>query len=511
MVRASCDEAWVLDLGGDNKGSNPEENVFAIETPVAIVVMVRDGAKKRSLPAQIHYRRISGTAADKRKSMADIGLSDEPLAGGWTACLSGWMDSFIPTTGGDDWLNLPNLTDIFPWQQPGCKYGRTWPISPSPDLLERRWKKFTSAGRNEKPSLFVTAKSGRNCETKVAGLRRLADLGSGDSHQPMVRYGFRSFDRQWTFRDPRLAELERPSLWASASDKQIFLATFMTGKISAGPTLTVSAYVPDLHYFRGSFGGKDIIPLYRDRAATVPNLTVGFTKFLGKRLGMPEPSPEDVAAYVYSLTSSPTYYEYFAIALKTPGIRIPITSDKDLWKKAVDLGSLMLWLHTYAERFRNLSSARGKTLPIDNLIGWDVPITVPPKDLSEVIYEPDTSSLRVGDGKVVGVDQSVWDYSVSGMPVLKKWLGYRTIKGAGRATSSGSLLDAVRPDVWPDEWNDELLDLIRVLKVSVGKQAELAELFQESCDGKKIDASELPKPQPADRVVTDLSAPLFER
>ena len=29
-------------------------------------------------------------------------------------------------------LVIPALTDLFPWQQPGCKFGRTWPVAPDP-------------------------------------------------------------------------------------------------------------------------------------------------------------------------------------------------------------------------------------------------------------------------------------------------------------------------------------------------------------------------------------------
>jgi predicted helicase len=65
LVREICDEAWVLDLGGDNRGANPEENVFAIETPVAIVVLARDDVSDRNRPARVHYRRVYGTAEEK--------------------------------------------------------------------------------------------------------------------------------------------------------------------------------------------------------------------------------------------------------------------------------------------------------------------------------------------------------------------------------------------------------------------------------------------------------------
>ncbi|HEY6870897.1 MAG TPA: hypothetical protein VI199_14175 [Novosphingobium sp.] len=42
--------------------------------------------------------------------------------------------------------------------------------------------------------------------------------------------------------------------------------------------------------------------------------------------------------------------------------------------------------------------------------------------------------------------------------------------------SSTSKLDKIRPIAWADEWNDELLDLIRVLSVTLDRQNALEHL-----------------------------------
>ena len=66
LARELADDIWVLELGGDNHGANPEENVFAIETPVAVVLLARAGICQRTTPARVRYRRIRGTAEAKR-------------------------------------------------------------------------------------------------------------------------------------------------------------------------------------------------------------------------------------------------------------------------------------------------------------------------------------------------------------------------------------------------------------------------------------------------------------
>lgn len=498
LAREVCDEMWILDLGGDNKGANPEENVFAIETPVAVVVMARTGLSNRKQPARVHYRRIAGTAHDKLAAMEAIANRDDPLAGEWRDGHNDWTAMLTPPSGDAAWNDMPALADVFPWQQPGCKFGRTWPIAPVADTLRQRWATFVAAPADAKPGLFVTAKTGRNVSTQVPGYSPLNRLTADSMPQPIVRYGYRSFDREWAFHDPRLAALERPALWNSYSGRQLFLASPMTSTVGEGPLLTVSADVPDLHYYNGR-GGKDILPLYRDAEARQPNLTRGLQKLLQQRLGIDPPSPEDVAAYVYALLSATRYQQRFAEPLKTPGPRVPMTADTALWSEAVSLGRELLWLHTWAERFNDPQAGRGRRLPrIDNL-GWETPVSRMPDTLADVAYDPDLKRLRIGDGVINGVRPDVWAYSVSGMEVVRKWLGYRTAKGSGRAASSTNPLDRIRPAAWADEWNDELLDLLRMLTLTVELQPRQAHLLDRICDGALIPASDLPRPSDLQR------------
>ena len=41
VMRQTFDDLWIIDLEGDNHGSRKTENVFAIQTPVAIAIGVR--------------------------------------------------------------------------------------------------------------------------------------------------------------------------------------------------------------------------------------------------------------------------------------------------------------------------------------------------------------------------------------------------------------------------------------------------------------------------------------
>ena len=298
--------------------------------------------------------------------------------------------------------------------------------------------------------------------------------------------------------DPRLVNLERPALWQALSDRQVFLVSPWTARIKGGPAATVSTAVPDKHYFRGSFGGKDVLPLYRDAAGAQPNITRGLLDLLAERLGVPV-SPEDFLAYCYAVLAHPGYTETFSEPLEAGPVRVPLTSDLDLFRQGVELGSHLLWLHTYGTRYTS-DDRPAHYVPRREGLEWAKPVTAIPATPRALKYDPHTHHLSVGDGLVTGVLPEAREFAVSGMNILDKWLGARTAKGIGRAASqSATPLDKIRPEEWEDEWNDELLDLLRVLTATVESHPEQAKLLASVLDGSTIDSSELPVPTKGER------------
>lgn len=496
LVRELADEIWVVDLGGDNKGARKEESVFDIETPVSIVTIFRRGSSDRSVPAVVSYTRIRGSRSEKLSALET--LAPHPAASGWRRGPDGWHKPLAPPTGDFAWEAYPRLTDLLPWQQPGCKFGRTWPIAPDVDTLRRRWQRFLSTNdATDRALCFYTGSSGRNIHTSVTGMGRLVDLPVNSPPESIQPYAYRSFDRQWAFADPRLAKTESPSLWSSISRHQVFLVSKTTFALGRGPGATVTTGVPDLHHFRGSFGGKDVLPLYRD-ATGAPNadpaLLWGITAAHRQAvLHSPEVTAEGLFAYIYAVLAGCDYTERFAIALETPGPRIPLTADPELFAGMVQLGENLLWLHTFGERFR---SSGQEDIPHSQGIAWTSQVKRMPTDLKDVHHDAEREELHVADGVLTGVRTDVWQFEVSGMRVIRKWLGYRMAKAGGRAASSTSPLDAIRPTRWKTEWSVELRDLVEVLTRTVDALPKGADLLERICAGPLLVADDLPAVPP---------------
>ena len=71
-LRRQCDEIWILDIGGEGRGARKSDNVFAIQTPVAIAVAVRSKRAKQDTPAAVRYAQIEGTRDEKLATLNGI-------------------------------------------------------------------------------------------------------------------------------------------------------------------------------------------------------------------------------------------------------------------------------------------------------------------------------------------------------------------------------------------------------------------------------------------------------
>jgi hypothetical protein len=487
-MRRVADAIWILDLEGGSLGARRTENVFAIQTPVAIAIVARFGTTDPETPAVVQYTRLEGSREEKLAALGAIRRFSDLS---WSVCYAGWHLPFLPE-GQGDYYSWPRLTDLFPWQHSGVQFKRTWPIAETEELLERRWRTLVAIPFEEKRKIFRET-GARNVDGQYRGIggERLPSLASlvADEPPPRIsRYAFRSFDRQWALLDPRIADRLRPDLVSSHSAHQLYLTSLFTSALGFGPAAVVAADLPDLHHFRGSFGGKDIIPLWRDANAREPNITDGILPLLGQVYGEPV-LPEDLFAYAYAVLASSAYTMRFNSELIEPGPRLPLTRDVCLFRQSVELGRRLVAHHTFG-RLWAPAEWKGHVPRGEARITRPIPGT--PEGYPETFrYDSVNRRLHVGEGMFEPVVPEIWNFTVSGYEVVKSWLGYRKKEGAGRASSQ---LDELRPQVWTAEMTGELLELLWVLEATVGLFPALEANLDSIIQSKLFHTQELPQP-----------------
>ena len=487
-MRRVCDEIWILDLGGEGHASGrDDDNVFATRTPVAIALAVRASGATADAPAKVHYARIEGARQAKLDALDAI---DGFAAVQWRDCPDAWDAPFRPAARGD-YFRWPLLTDLMPWQHSGVQLKRTWPIAPDADTLERRWRQllrrrgarrseaFRETGDRTTAGSYGAAPTGGGDRTPIANL-------SADAPMPETRrYAYRAFDRQCVIADARLMSRPRPDLWRIHGDRQLYLTSLLTKALGSGPALVACAEIPDLDHFSGR-GAKDAIPLYRNAEASAANILPGLLEVLSQAQNCPV-SAEDFVAYAYGALAHPGFAARYAAELETRELRLPLTKDAALFAELRAIGAKLLFLHTYAARFRQEGGPR--RIPP----GMAKCVKAVPGEAADYPdafdYDLATRTLRVGAGEFAPVAAEICEFQVSGLSVLRSWLRFRLRHGAGRKSSP---LDNIRPQRWTAAFTNELLDLLWMLEATLALQSEQARLLNAVVTGDCLRTADLP-------------------
>jgi hypothetical protein len=181
--------------------------------------------------------------------------------------------------------------------------------------------------------------------------------------------------------------------------------------------------VPDLDHFRGSFGGKAVMPLWLD--GQQPNVAPAVVRKLEQAFGRGV-SPREVFAYTYALLATPIYQCRYAEELRESAPRLPLTADAALFERAVEVGEELLAVHTFEH-------------------------------------------IPQGEADIDHIPPELWQFSVSGLRVVKSWLRYRQ-----RAHCSGPHVDA------------EQLRLLWLLEASLASYPRQNELLDEIVRGRLL-------------------------
>jgi hypothetical protein len=504
-LRRTCDDIWVIDCSPE--GHQPEVNtrIFqGVQQPVCIVLASRSTKNDAIIPARVMFHALpEGVREAKFRALGALSLT----APAWTECPANWRAPFLPVSQGA-WVTYPKLEDLFVYNGSGTMPGRTWIIAPDTQSLQERWQNLINAPPDRMDTLFHPHMAAGRLGDRHS--KRILHDGLPGYESPMwsvadesgfcippVRYGYRSFDRQWIIPDNRLINRPNPELWTIRSDRQVYLTALSRTCPWAGPALAFTGLVPDLDHYNGR-GGR-VFPLWRDSEGTISNLRPQLLGYLSGRY-RDAVSAEDLMAYIAATAAHPAFTKRFQDDLSTPGLRIPLTADATTFRKSVEVGRMVIWLHTFGERMVDPSSGRPAQpprLPADRAPRVPTAGEIPqdPSLMPDTInYDAGKKRLLIGTGYVEPVDLGVWNYEVSGKHALSQWFSYRKANrerpliGDHRPPSP---LCGIQPNYWLAEYTTELINVLNVLAMLVDLEPVQAELLDTICTGLAISTEEL--------------------
>jgi Type ISP C-terminal specificity domain len=233
-----------------------------------------------------------------------------------------------------------------------------------------------------------------------------------DGHISHVAY--RPVDRRYLYNYRAYGDFLRPELQEVWGNNNVGLYA-MPGGTGAGPAVWCHGLLPDYHAFRGSYGGY-AFPL-NDRRPNIdaPNISPTLIESLSTAYGEPI-AAEDVFDAILCLLSATSYTLRFAEDLEDVFPHVPFPARHAIFQDAVRVGREIRAVETFArepgpayrrpEFVRVASQPRGAVALVEYADGA-------------------LNMCDDGTGRITGLPESVWNFSVSGYRLLPRWLEAR--------------------------------------------------------------------------------------
>ncbi|MBL8145644.1 MAG: N-6 DNA methylase [Anaerolineae bacterium] len=418
------------------------ETVFAmqgsstgIKIGTAIATLVRR-EENNAEPAALLYRDFDQARADERRKALETSLiTGQPEYAPLSPLIELGLP-FKPRTVGEGYLDWPRLPELFPISFPGVK------TSNDADLV------------------------GIDADELAVKAARLA--GSiGVDHNALsaqiVRYMWRPFDMQFLFwsealldrpRPEFFAQSEKPNVWLEArqkSPREAFDRGIFTRRLSDNLGNGLSSYFPLFLYTdenapRGLFDEQ--IPLPGTRR---PNLSDAARNYLAGVFDdsmSEELQAETLFYHALAVLHAPGYRAENAGGLRQDWPRVPLPSSREIIEMSAAFGRQVAALLDVETPVPGVT--QGNPRPELRSIAVLSAPSSPDFAISAGWGYRGANGVMPGQGKLAeradgtldvylndttywaNVPLAVWEYTLGGYQVLKKWLSYREEKVLGR-------------------------------------------------------------------------------
>lgn len=456
------DDIYILDLHGNSKkkekcpDGSKDENVFDIQQGVAIGIFVRKQNKQKK-PATVRHAHLWGLREEKKKNNTGEFIT----TGGKYHWLSGhdvtstkwkYLKPQVPF-----YLFIPQDKDTIE------EYNRGWKIS---EIMKINSVGIVTARDNltiqwKKESVWKTVKDFLNNDPETA--RDKYQLGtdvkdwkvelaqkdlkkSGPTMNKITSILYRPFDKRFTYYTgttrgficrPRY-ETMRHFNQGENIGLNIGRAGQVVGIEQLWNLVLVTEYITDFNLFYR--GGELLFPLYfypnpekndlfdiNDKtdapSSRRPNLAQEFIDELSCKIKMTFVSdgkgdlkktfgPEDIFSYMYAIFHSHTYRKRYAEFLKIDFPRLPLTSQKPLFRELCKLGEQLVALHLMEKKLPSNVKFKGEDGRIVDLVRY-----------TETKDKEATGKVWINKAEYFdNVPQKVWDFYIGGYQVCNKWL-----------------------------------------------------------------------------------------
>lgn len=489
VIRIDCLNGDKFKTGKTTPEGLPDPSIFStehnregIQVGTAIATLIRKEAHASA--KTVSFRHLWGTAK-QQELLNSAETNPSELYSSVTPSL-GLGLPFIQTAVSADYHQWPKLPELLPVSFPGVKTSRDeFLVAIDRDVLEERLTIYfdPSVNHDEARSRFPTI---MRTASGFDGKKVREDLlKDGIRPEHFVPYAYRAFDIRWIYWDPRLADRAREEFWPHVTQGNYFIEARERQPKEAFDRGTIVRSLAD------NFGNglSNFFPLYlhehadHGSDALRPNLSQSLEDFLKKR----HLEFETIFRHVTSILHAPSYRAENAGALRMDWPRVPVPGDAKWLQASAHLGAAMANLLDAETPVSGVSKGKlrpglrvlglphkkdGKPISDKDLsvsAGWGhvqtsrtgSTLVMPGTGLSEerdytaaerAALSEEAKALGINDESIfdvlghrtfdihlnadamwTNIPSKVWDYTLGGYQVIKKWLSYRETAILGRA------------------------------------------------------------------------------
>jgi predicted helicase len=431
------DDIYVFDLHGNSKkrevapDGGKDENIFDIQQGVAILLAQRKPAEFRgdgSGTARVHHADLWGDRDVKYKALSQNDVASIQ----WTDVQpSSPLYLFIPVKGSqkleyENWVALPEIMPVHSSCMNTARDALVIDVHKE-DLVKR----MRLIARGDENSAQLLEKLG----VHDTGWWKFEDARSKleqmhDIQARVMKCLYRPFDPRWLFYDSSF--IDRPRTEVNSQMLQDNLSMVTTRQTKEPFAVVATDLVCGQHKIAAVYDRSYFFPLYlystpESTAGTLfaqaqtkrePNLAPSFTQSFASRLKLtfiPDGKgdlkrtfgPEDIFNYMYAVFHSPTYRSRYAEFFKTNFPRLPLTSDRKLFRGLATKGAELVSLHLLRS-------------PLLDDFGTTFPVTG--TNLVEKVQYAE-EKVWINDRQYFGgLPAAVWEFRVGAYQVCDKWL-----------------------------------------------------------------------------------------
>jgi len=496
-IRVDCLNGDKYKTGKTTPDGRPDPSIFStehnregIQVGTAIATLIR---KPTHVPASVvEFRHLWGTA--KRQELLETA---EDQSATLYAHVVPPLELGLPFVGATvevGYFDWPKLPELLPTSFPGVKTSRDdFLVSIDREALVKRLDAYFDKSisheemRARFPSVMTPSARFDPVSTRETLRARGKLLDDNNEYKSLVRYAYRPFDVRWIYWEPETELLDR-----KRSD-------YRPHVLKGNPTLSAqqkprgewqsSQVVRSIACLDLIDRGSSNFPLDLREAGENgkrPNLSKSIADFISA-LAL---SPDTVFHHIIAVLHAPTYRTENAGALRMDWPRVPLPGDAETLRASAELGKSLATLLDPETPAPGVSTGKlrpgflvlglpatrgGKPLGTNEralTAGWGSTqaagsgstIVMPGRGLvRERDYTPEERKALEAEGKAVGlaldeilsllgartldihlnadawwsnVPTKVWDYTLGGYQVIKKWLSYREQAVLGRSLSS---------------------------------------------------------------------------